>query len=73
MSNYVLSFKFEGVSDEVAEKFAKAAASVVNQLKQESYDGVESLQVAIVRVEEKSTSPESLQEIMEDEGFDIAE
>ena len=24
MSNYVLSFKFEGVSDEVAEKFADA-------------------------------------------------
>lgn len=53
MSNYVLSFKFEGVSDEVAEKFAKAASSVVHQLKQESYDGVDSLQVAIIRVEEK--------------------
>lgn len=52
MSNYVLSFKFEGVSDEVAEKFAKAAASVVNQLKQESYEGVDGLQVAIVRVED---------------------
>lgn len=52
MSNYVLSFKFEGVSDEVAEKFAKASASLINQLKQESYDGVDSLQVAIVKVEE---------------------
>ena len=52
MSNYVLSFKFEGVSDGVAEKFAKAAAGVVNRLKQESHDGVDGLQVAIVRVED---------------------
>lgn len=51
MSNYVLSFKFEGVEDEVAEKFAKAASSIINQLKQESYEGVENLQVAIMRVE----------------------
>lgn len=53
MSNYVLSFKFEGVEDEVAEKFAKAASSIISQLKQESYTGVDNLQVAIMRVEDK--------------------
>ena len=54
MYNYVLSFKFEGTGNAHAERFAKAAASLLKKLKEESYEGhIESLQVAIVQVEDK--------------------
>lgn len=54
MYNYVLSFKFEGIGNADAEKFAKAASALLKQLKDESYaERVVNLQVAIVQVEGK--------------------
>ena len=54
MYNYVLSFKFEGKGNAAAERFAKASAFLLKKLREESFDGdVESLQVAIVQVEDK--------------------
>lgn len=54
MYNYVLSFKFEGEGNAAAERFAKASAALLKQLKEESYAGkVDNLQVAIVQVEDE--------------------
>lgn len=52
MRKYILSYRFEVETDEVATKFAEGASSALTILQGQSKDKIENLQVAIVRVEE---------------------